>query len=158
MTENRSILTINGGSSSIKFALFEFGKPLERRLSGMIDRIGLSGTLLTFNEPARNPPESISLADSTSHRSAVYFLMDWLDEQDGLTSIEGVGDRVVHGMKHTQPELITQELLDELHRISPCDPQHLLERTHRKSATGFARSWGFLESTSKKSETQRMTP
>ncbi len=124
MTAKRPILTINGGSSSIKFALFESGKPLERRLSGMIDRIGLSGTNLTFNEPTRNPPESISLADST-HKSAAHFLMDWLDEQDGLTSVEGVGHRVVHGMKHTQPELITQELLEELHRISPYAPEHL---------------------------------
>jgi len=120
----RRVLTINGGSSSIKFALFESGKPPERRLSGMIDRIGLSGTKLTCNEPTRNSPESISLADST-HKSAAHFLMDWLDEQDGFTSVEGVGHRVVHGMNHTQPELITQKLLDELHRISPYVPEHL---------------------------------
>ena len=118
------ILTINGGSSSIKFALFESGKPLERRLSGMIDRIGLSGTNLTFNEPTRDPPESIRLTDST-HKSAVHFLMDWLDEQGELISVEAVGHRVVHGMKHTQPELVTAELLTELHRIGPYDPEHL---------------------------------
>ena len=35
------ILTINGGSSSIKFALFEAGSPLRRILEGAIDRIGL---------------------------------------------------------------------------------------------------------------------
>ncbi len=124
MTAKRPILTINGGSSSIKFALIESGKPLERRLSGMIDRIGLSGTNLTFNEPTRNPPESISLADST-YKSAAHVLMDWLDEQDRLTSVEGVGHRVVHGMNRTQPALITQELLEELHRISPYAPEHL---------------------------------
>jgi len=32
---------------------------------------------------------------------------------------------VVHGMKHTAPELVTQELLDELHRLQPYDPEHL---------------------------------
>jgi len=32
---------------------------------------------------------------------------------------------VVHGMQHTAPELVTQELLDELHRIRPYDPDHL---------------------------------
>jgi acetate kinase len=124
MTAKRPILTINGGSSSIKFALFDAGKPLEPRLSGMIDRIGLSGTNLTCNEPTRNSPESISLADST-HKSAAHFLMDWLDEQEGFTSVKGVGHRVVHGMNHIQPELITQELLNELHRISPYAPEHL---------------------------------
>ena len=38
-----NILAINGGSSSIKFALYGAVKPLKRRLSGKIDRIGLSG-------------------------------------------------------------------------------------------------------------------
>ena len=34
------ILTINGGSSSIRFALFEIGKTSERLLDGKVDRIG----------------------------------------------------------------------------------------------------------------------
>jgi hypothetical protein len=42
-----SILTINGGSSSIKFALYEPGEPQKRELYGKVDRIGLSGTNLT---------------------------------------------------------------------------------------------------------------
>jgi len=43
-----SVLTMNGGSSSIKFALYQVGEPLERGLYGKLDRIGLSGTNLTF--------------------------------------------------------------------------------------------------------------
>ena len=39
----QSILTINGGSSSIKFALFEAGDSLRRILEGEIERIGLPG-------------------------------------------------------------------------------------------------------------------
>jgi len=38
------ILTINGGSSSIKFALYQTGEPPERKLYGKVDRIGLPGT------------------------------------------------------------------------------------------------------------------
>jgi acetate kinase len=41
---NPCILTINGGSSSIKFAVYQTGEPLKRRLHGTIDRIALSGT------------------------------------------------------------------------------------------------------------------
>jgi acetate kinase len=41
MSEKPSILTINGGSSSIKFALHETVKPLKRGLHGTVDRIGL---------------------------------------------------------------------------------------------------------------------
>ena len=39
--------------------------------------------------------------------------------------INGIGHRVVHGMHHTSPEIVTPELLDELHRITPYDPDHL---------------------------------
>ena len=49
MNEKPSILTINGGSSSIKFALYEAVNPLKRGLYGKVDRIGLSGTNLTFH-------------------------------------------------------------------------------------------------------------
>ncbi len=119
-----SILTINGGSSSIKFALYRDGEPLERGLCGKIDRIGLSGTNLTFDETAANRPDSLKLPAS-DHKSAATFLMDWLQEQNHFESIRAVGHRVVHGMQHTAPELVTRELLDDLHRISPVDPDHL---------------------------------
>ena len=52
---NPRILTINGGSSSIKFALYQAGEPLKRGLYGTVDRIGLSGTNLTFHDPAKKP-------------------------------------------------------------------------------------------------------
>ena len=49
------ILTVNGGSASIKFLLYQSGEPLERRRYGKVDRIGLSGTNLTFNDPTGIP-------------------------------------------------------------------------------------------------------
>jgi acetate kinase len=122
-TEPR-ILTINGGSSSIKFALYQVGEPLERGLYGKVDRIGLSGTNLTFTDPDGRPQTSLSLT-AADHKSAADFLIDWLEKRTGFESVRAVGHRVVHGMKHTAPELVTQELLDELHRIRPYDPEHL---------------------------------
>jgi len=118
------ILTINGGSSSIKFALYQVDEPLRRGLYGKVDRIGLSGTNLTFHDPASHQQDSRNLA-ADDHKSAVNFLIDWLEEQNQFASVRAVGHRVVHGMKHTAPELVTQELLDELHRISPNDQDHL---------------------------------
>jgi len=44
-TANPCILTINGGSSSIRFALYQIGDPLKRGLYGKVDRIGLPGTI-----------------------------------------------------------------------------------------------------------------
>ena len=120
---NPYILTINGGSSSIKFTLYQTGEALQRRFYGQVDRIGLSGTNLTCNDPAGNQQDSRRLDDD--HQSAANFLMDWLEEQDGFDSVRAVGHRVVHGMQHTAPELVTEALLDELHRITPYDPEHL---------------------------------
>jgi len=118
------VLTINGGSSSIKFALYQAGEQLQRTLHGTVDRIGMSGTNLTFDDPATNQRDSRNL-DASDHKSAATFLMDWLEGQHGFESIRAVGHRVVHGMQHSAPELVTQELLEELHRISPYDPDHL---------------------------------
>jgi len=121
---NPHVLTINGGSSSIKFALYETGGGLERRLYGKIDRIGLSGTNLSFSDLTDNRHNSHSIA-ATNHRSAANSLIDWLEEQNALDLVGAVGHRVVHGMQHTEPELVTQESLDELQRIRSDDPDHL---------------------------------
>jgi acetate kinase len=118
------ILTINGGSSSIKFALYQAAEPLERGLRGEIDRIGLSGTKLTFEDPVNNWHNTQSLTAS-DHTFAANFLIDWIEKQNGFGSVRAVGHRVVHGMHHTAPELVTQELLDELRTIRPYDPDHL---------------------------------
>ena len=118
------ILTINGGSSSIKFALYEAVKPLKRALYGTVDRIGLSGTSLTFHDADGKPSASRKLAVA-DHKSAANSLLDWLETQIDFKSVKGVGHRVVHGMKHNEPEVVTKKLLAELRRISPNDPDHL---------------------------------
>jgi acetate kinase len=118
-----SVLTINGGSSSIKFALYQAGEPLARKLHGSIDRIGLSGTKLTFQN-ADGKPSSRKLT-AAGHEAAANFLIDWLEGQTDFGSIKSIGHRVVHGMKHTEPEIVTPDLLKELRRISPTDPDHL---------------------------------
>ncbi len=118
------ILTINAGSSSIKFALYHVEEPLKRGVYGKVDRIGLSGTNLTFNEPTKKRSQRRKLA-AADHKSAANALIDWLEKQIDFKSVKGVGHRVVHGMKHTEPEIVTKKLLDELRRISPNDPDHL---------------------------------
>jgi len=118
------ILTINGGSSSIRFALFEAGEMARLRLSGKIDRIGARGTNLTVTAGGgKNAvPQRLTAAD---HRKAVGYLLGWLESQAVFASIEAVGHRVVHGMKHSEPERITPQLLEDLRRVIPYDPDHL---------------------------------
>ncbi len=120
----QSVLTINAGSSSVKFAQFEVANPLKRTLEGKIDRIGVSGTTFTVKDLTDHHDEKRSVA-AFDHTSAANSLIDWLAAQKGFSTVAGVGHRVVHGMQHTQPEIVTQELLDELHRIRPYNPEHL---------------------------------
>ena len=119
-----NMLTINGGSSSIKFAMYQTGTELQRTLYGQIDRIGLSGTQLVFWETGVTSAQSRRI-DATDDHSAVAFLLDWLLAHTRFAAIEAVGHRVVHGMMHSKPEMVSQQLLDELHRIIPYDPEHL---------------------------------
>ena len=80
------ILTINGGSSSIKFALYQAGEPLKQGLYGAVDRIGLTGTNLTFHDADGKPAASRQLV-APDHKSAANFLMDWLEEQNSFGSV-----------------------------------------------------------------------
>jgi len=118
------ILTINGGSSSIRFAIYEAGEAGRLRLAGKIDRIGLSGTNLVVNdsEGTPHPPKALAAAD---HRAAVKSLLDWLDLQPVFTSVTAVGHRIVQGMRHSEPERVTPKLLADLRCITAYDPDHL---------------------------------
>ncbi len=93
---NPRILTINGGSSSIKFALFETGDALQRILDGAIERIGLPDATLRVKglDPADNLSRLVAAPD---HAVAVDALMDWIEERCGHDALTAIGHRVVHG-------------------------------------------------------------
>jgi acetate kinase len=120
----RSILTINGGSSSIKFALYEIDGTLTQLLSGEVENIGTGNTILGIDDLNTDQKSSISV-DAEDYDNAASFLIDWLEKQEYFASVSAIGHRVVHGMKHTLPELITHKLLLELKSISAYDPDHL---------------------------------
>ena len=123
-----SVLTINGGSSSIKFALFEVGNSLRRILSGSIERIGLPESVFAVKglNKADNFSRSVLAAN---HTAAVKVLMDWIEERiPPRGELTAVGHRVVHGgPKYSEPQRITSEMIDELHQLQAFDPEHLPE-------------------------------
>ncbi len=124
---NPLILTINGGSSSIKFAVFEAGDSLRRVLEGAIERIGLPQA--TLRVKGLNPADEFSRPMAApDHTAAVGALMDCIVQRSGRGSLTAVGHRVVHGgPKYSKPQRITVELVQELHRLSPFDPEHMPE-------------------------------
>lgn len=116
------ILTINGGSSSVKFALYQTDAGWQRVLSGKIDRIGLHGANLSFRDSHLQNSFSIEAAN---HSLAANFLLDWLAKEIDFSSVVAVGHRVVHGMSHIQPELVSRVFIDDMKRIVSYDPEHL---------------------------------
>jgi acetate kinase len=125
--DNPLLLTVNGGSSSIKFALFEAADPMLRILEGRIERIGLPEANLRVKgvNQVDNFSRPLAVPD---HPTAVNALMDWIEERLGLVALTAVGHRVVHGgPKYSQPQIITRAMIEELRQLTPFDPEHLPE-------------------------------
>jgi len=129
-----AILTLNAGSSSIKFALFARGAsiPQQPELVGQIDGIGAVGgqpahfrakdatgrTLDDTDIKLDGPAES-------QHKSALSFLVDWLHQHEAGWRICGVGHRVVHGaQKFSQPVVLDAVIVDALRGFIPLAPLH----------------------------------
>lgn len=136
-TTDALVLVINGGSSTIRFAFFqtpEFQTPefttqqtqLTRRLYGQIERIGRedASAMLRFHEPAGASAVILKLTRS-DYPSAIVFLLNWLEQRPEFTSLQAVGHRVVHGMGHSQPQIVTATLLAELNELRLMSPEHL---------------------------------
>jgi len=121
-----SVLAVNGGSSSIKFALYEANGMLRLILSGEIENIGARNAVFNYTNTISNLKDSIA-AKIADYDEAADFLIDWLEKQDFFASVKAIGHRIVHGMHHTAPERITAALLQELKKISAYDPDHLPE-------------------------------
>lgn len=114
-----AILTINGGSSSLKFALFTDGANLRRSIAGKIERIGLANPILHIGSEQR-------AVKIQSHAEAVPLLLQPIKETLGSTELMGIGHRVVHGgPRYREHRRVTSPMLAELERLSPFDPEHL---------------------------------
>lgn len=122
METTNSILVINGGSSSIKFALYELDEPLERLMQGQLENIGTGNPRLSFHSASKKGTIQIEASD---YEAGAYALIDWLEKQDEMESVMAVGHRIVHGMSHTEPELISVDLLEELKQFCDYAPEHL---------------------------------
>ena len=127
-----AILTVNAGSSSIKFALFGHADPLrpEAALRGEIDGIGAQPRLkardangavlaeLTFAELA-------GLSVEEQHRRTLDTLVHWLDEHDAAWKIAAVGHRVVHGAeRYAAPIVLSSADIEALAGFIPLAPLH----------------------------------
>jgi acetate kinase len=120
-----SILTLNGGSSSLKFALFEAAQPLKLLYSGKIERIGSSNSSFEIIDHAKDTTEQMKV-QATSHEAGLEPLLKALQARNDLAALSGIGHRVVHGgQRYRQPTLVDDEMMRYLEEITPYDPEHL---------------------------------
>lgn len=117
------MLTLNGGSSSIRFAIYPCASE-QIRLAGKIDRIGTARATLTVDAQSASPQRPLSIPGTDRH-AAAGFLFDWLEAQPVFPSVCAVGHRVVHGLRHSDAQRITPRLLAELRRNTLFAPDHL---------------------------------
>jgi len=121
----RSILTINSGSSSIKFSLYEAGEDPRLLVSGRLERIGLQEG--RFNASDR---DGRSLAEKElplpEHGAALKELFGWLESRPEGRGMGAVGHRVVHGgAGYASPKKIDCSLLESIRKLAPFAAEHL---------------------------------
>ncbi len=121
----RRVLTLNSGSSSLKFSVYTMENGAEDfLLSGKLERIGSGGGHFEafHSEKGQIASEDVSLPD---HRSALDTLLKRLPTL-GLEKPSAIGHRVVQGgPHHLRPQIVTPGLLRELRELCPLDPPHL---------------------------------
>jgi acetate kinase len=120
-----SILVINGGSSTLKFALFRDGAIPVRELSGSIDRIGAPEATLTWTKDRAATVERRPIKAS-NHVACIEPLLSALENKAVQNQLVAIGHRVVHGGRHyREPHMVTPVVMEELQRLSAYDPEHL---------------------------------
>lgn len=118
------IMSINAGSSSLKFSLFDMATE-EVLISGLFERIGIEGSGYTLKYKGDKIKVETELPD---HSVAVKILLEKLMELQVISTleeIEGVGHRIVHGGdKYTKSVMVTDEVIDDIVRFSDFAPLH----------------------------------
>jgi acetate kinase len=119
------VLTINGGSSSLKFAVFAATEPLERVVTGCVEQVGRGRSRLVVRAADGGRREDAAVV-APDQAAAAGVVLEQVERRVGLGAIAVVGHRMVHGGgRFVEPAPIDAEMLDQLRRIAPLDPEHL---------------------------------
>ncbi len=119
------ILTINTGSSSLKAALFQFGAQEKLLFSATAERIGRPGSQLRV-AGGRGEVLLEQQDELRSHEAALETLLSWLQEHGPKRPYAAAGHRIVHGgSRFTEPQRMSNVMLDAIEKLVPVDPDHL---------------------------------
>ncbi len=133
-----AILTVNAGSSSIKFALFEANSELCKIAAGEIERIGLAPHLKIRMTDRAPYEQSWPQGESLSHEDLFGSILDWIEAQMGQVRLAATGHRIVHGgSRFVDPVRLDRGGLAELAKLNALAPLH---EPHNLAAVQAVRS------------------
>ncbi len=121
----QQILTLNAGSSSIKFALFENGSAPNERLRGQVEGLDSAPRLQAETVGERLVDQPLGVSEAADHASALAVVLRFLEQNFDSVSIAAVGHRVVHGgTDFSEPVVLDEAKLAILARLNPLAPLH----------------------------------
>lgn len=117
---DQSILVINCGSSSIKFALYPNANASQPSIKALAERLGEQSPLVSIKGDIN---EHIALPAGSAHQEALSTFLDTCKNQ--LQHLVGIGHRVVHGGEtFSESTLLDADTIAQLHRVSDLAPLH----------------------------------
>jgi acetate kinase len=133
-------LTLNAGSSSLKFALFEAdGRAPAQLARGQVEGLGTSPHLI-LHADARGKLEDrlVPKDEAHAHETALQHILETLKKHFAAMQVEAVGHRVVHGGPHyAEPLVLRPDIIAELEEFIPLAPLH---QPHNLSGIAAAHS------------------
>jgi acetate kinase len=123
---HQALLTLNVGSSSIKFALFS-ADHLQRLLEGQLTGIGTGATFEALSHQDQQQFDQHWPTDQgpANHAQAIAWLVQWFDQRVTELDLVAVGHRVVHGgVWFDRPVVLTPEVMSQLSELEPLAPLH----------------------------------
>ena len=125
MTSPAILLTLNAGSSSVKFAAYSATPALEWLATGQVEGLGERARMsVRTATPAANDPAP-ALDGPADHTTAVRAILQWLQQARAERVVAAVSHRVVHGgVALTDPIQIDDAVLGQLERLVPLAPLH----------------------------------
>lgn len=118
------ILTVNAGSSSLKFNCIELPEQKEL-INGYFEKIGFNGSFYTIKIGGSKTKREVDLRD---HSVAINYLIEELFSNHiiaSLDEIDGVGHRIVHGGdKYKESVILTDDIIEEIEKLSSLAPLH----------------------------------
>jgi acetate kinase len=120
-----AILTVNAGSSSIKFALFAATAGLTRFASGEVENIGTAPHLKIRAGGAIALEQRWQHGEKLSHETLFATILHWVETHLGEARLVAAGHRIVHGgARFTEPAQLNNATLTELAKLNPLAPLH----------------------------------